>query len=88
MDVMDKMAVDLRPFVASPVAEDGRLLCENVTLALDYKFFWKGNGLTNITLTRTLGNVLSASGKGLFLLVFTCWALLGICSIINYPYQR
>uniref|UniRef100_A0A8K9Y6W7 Tectonic-1-3 domain-containing protein n=1 Tax=Oncorhynchus mykiss TaxID=8022 RepID=A0A8K9Y6W7_ONCMY len=61
VDVTDKMAVDLRPFVASPVAEDGRLLCENVTLALNYKFFWKGNGLTNITLTRILGNVLSAS---------------------------
>uniref|UniRef100_A0AAZ3P3A6 Tectonic-2 n=1 Tax=Oncorhynchus tshawytscha TaxID=74940 RepID=A0AAZ3P3A6_ONCTS len=61
VDVTDKMAVDLRPFVASPVAENGRLLCENVTLALNYKFFWKGNGLTNITLTRILGNVLSAS---------------------------
>ncbi|KAK6306333.1 hypothetical protein J4Q44_G00232580 [Coregonus suidteri] len=61
VDVTDKMAVDLSPFVASPVAEDGRLLCENVTLALDYKFFWRGNGLTNITLTRILGNILSAS---------------------------
>ncbi|CAB1322045.1 unnamed protein product [Coregonus sp. 'balchen'] len=61
VDVTDKMAVDLSPFVASPVAEDGRLLCENVTLALDYKFFWRGNGLTNITLTRILGNIFSAS---------------------------
>lgn len=39
-------------------------LCENVTLALDYKFYWKGNGITSIELTRTVGTVtLNDSGK-------------------------
>ncbi|XP_010894708.2 tectonic-2 isoform X1 [Esox lucius] len=61
VDVTDEMAVDLSPFVSSPLVGDGVPLCENVTLALDYKFFWKGNGLTNITLTRTLGNVPSVN---------------------------
>uniref|UniRef100_A0A3Q0RXH3 Tectonic family member 2 n=1 Tax=Amphilophus citrinellus TaxID=61819 RepID=A0A3Q0RXH3_AMPCI len=30
---------------------------ENLTLALDYKFYWKENGITGITLTRTVGTV-------------------------------
>ncbi|XP_047237694.1 tectonic-2 isoform X1 [Girardinichthys multiradiatus] len=33
------------------------LVCENVTLALDYKFYWKGNGITSISLTRTVGTI-------------------------------
>lgn len=37
------------------------LVCENVTLALDYKFYWKGNAITNITLTRTVGTITSNS---------------------------
>ncbi|KAJ7994292.1 hypothetical protein DPEC_G00264370 [Dallia pectoralis] len=61
VDVTDEMAVDLSPFVSGSVVEDLVSLCENVTLALDYKFFWKGNRLTNITLTRTLGNVPSVN---------------------------
>uniref|UniRef100_A0A3B5AJM0 Tectonic family member 2 n=1 Tax=Stegastes partitus TaxID=144197 RepID=A0A3B5AJM0_9TELE len=28
---------------------------ENVTLVLDYRFYWKGNGITGVTLTRTVG---------------------------------
>lgn len=45
-------------------SEDEGLVCENVTLALDYKFYWKGNGITNITLTRIVGAItLNTSGK-------------------------
>ncbi|KAA8592250.1 hypothetical protein FQN60_017705, partial [Etheostoma spectabile] len=36
---------------------DEELVCENVTLALDYKFYWKGNGITSITLTHTVGTI-------------------------------
>lgn len=61
VDVTDEMAVNLSPFVSSPddpsSTPDERQICENVTLALDYKFFWKGNGITNITVMRTVGNV-------------------------------
>ncbi|XP_048837341.1 tectonic-2 [Brienomyrus brachyistius] len=32
-------------------------LCENATLALDYSFFWRANGLTGIVLRRTVGDV-------------------------------
>ncbi|KAF3695799.1 Tectonic-2 Precursor [Channa argus] len=35
----------------------GGLVCENVTLALDYKFSWKANDITNVTLTRTVGTI-------------------------------
>ncbi|XP_037536339.1 tectonic-2 [Nematolebias whitei] len=34
------------------------LVCLNVTLALDYKFYWTGNGLTGVTLTRTVGSII------------------------------
>lgn len=47
------------------MSEDEGQVCENVTLAMDYKWFWQANGLTNITLTRTVGTiVLNRSGKG------------------------
>ncbi|XP_054904836.1 tectonic-2 isoform X2 [Poeciliopsis prolifica] len=36
-----------------------RLRCKDMTLALDYKFYWKENGITNISLTRTVGTVIS-----------------------------
>merc|ERR1712131_140931 len=69
VDVIDEMATDLSPFVSNPdftdasSPSDEQHICENVTLALDYQFFWQGNGLTNITLTRTVGNIpLKASG--------------------------
>ena len=46
------------------LSEDEGLLCENVTLSLDYKFYWKGNGITGITVTRTVGTIVSnSSGK-------------------------
>lgn len=61
VEVTDLVFTGLRSSVLSPdpketsSGKEGGQVCENVTLALDYKFFWKGNGLTNITLTRTLG---------------------------------
>ncbi|KAM6964966.1 tectonic-2 [Aplochiton taeniatus] len=58
VEVVDKVVVDLKQFVDPSVSPDvSGQLCENVTLALDYQLFWRGNGITNITLTRTLGNV-------------------------------
>lgn len=42
------------------------LVCENLTLALDYKFYWKENAITGVTLTRTVGTVvLNGHGKAL-----------------------
>ncbi|XP_026198338.1 tectonic-2 [Anabas testudineus] len=64
VDVINEVAVDLSPFISSTdvVASSGEMLvCENVTLALDYKFYWKGNAITNITLTRTVGTITSNS---------------------------
>lgn len=58
VNVTDKVATDVSDFVTGserfgpPVS-----VCENVTLALDYNFYWKGNGLTGITLTRTIGTI-------------------------------
>lgn len=41
------------------------MVCKNVTLAMDYKLYWKGNGITSVTLTRTVGNLtLNTDGKG------------------------
>lgn len=45
-------------------SEDDMLVCENVSLALDYRLYWNKNGITNITLTRTLGTItFNNSGK-------------------------
>ncbi|XP_040010296.1 tectonic-2 isoform X2 [Xiphias gladius] len=60
VDVTDEVATDLSQFISSTDAvasSDERPVCKNVTLALDYKFYWKGNGITNITLTRTVGTI-------------------------------
>ncbi|KAF7665533.1 hypothetical protein LDENG_00140250 [Lucifuga dentata] len=60
VDVIDKVTMDLSQFIPStdPLASfDEMQVCENVTLALDYKFYWKGNVITNITLTRTVGTI-------------------------------
>ncbi|XP_040050710.2 tectonic-2 [Gasterosteus aculeatus] len=58
VDVIDEVAIDMSLFISNTVATlDEGLVCENVTLALDYTFYWKGNGLTNVTLTRTLGTI-------------------------------
>ncbi|XP_034397402.1 tectonic-2 [Cyclopterus lumpus] len=58
VDVIDEVAIDMSLFISSTDAtSDEGLVCENVTLALDYKFYWKGNGITNITLTRIVGAI-------------------------------
>ncbi|XP_056146496.1 tectonic-2 [Lampris incognitus] len=59
VDVLEEEPVDLSQFVTNTAhftPPDEGQLCVNVTLALTYKFFWQGNGLTNITLTRTVGS--------------------------------
>lgn len=58
VDVTDKVATDLSDFIT--ISEHfGTIVseCENVTLALDYNFYWKGNGITGIALTRTIGTI-------------------------------
>ncbi|XP_053181624.1 tectonic-2 isoform X1 [Scomber japonicus] len=60
VDVIDEVTFDLSQFISSTyavVSSAEAQLCENVTLALDYKFYWKGNGITSINLTRTVGTV-------------------------------
>ncbi|XP_047447852.1 tectonic-2 [Mugil cephalus] len=60
VDLTDEVATDLSPFISkrdAVASTDERVVCENVTLALDYKFYWKGNGITGITLTRTVGTI-------------------------------
>ncbi|KAM9391680.1 tectonic-2 isoform 2-T2 [Pholidichthys leucotaenia] len=59
VDVVDEVASDLSPFIfRGDGASPGEMLvCENVTLALDYKFYWKGNGITEIIVTRTIGTI-------------------------------
>ncbi|XP_029367117.1 tectonic-2 isoform X2 [Echeneis naucrates] len=60
VDVDDEVATDLSQFISNKDAvasSDNTLVCQNLTLALDYKFYWKGNGITSITLTRTVGSV-------------------------------
>lgn len=60
VDVVDEVAHDLRHFVSSAgtfTSSGGSVVCKNVTLAMDYKLYWKGNGITSVTLTRTVGNL-------------------------------
>ncbi|KAJ8263633.1 hypothetical protein COCON_G00160900 [Conger conger] len=67
VSVTEMRAGDLSPFVSDPVqlqreppeplSADLPQLCENVTVALDYTFYWSGNGLTNVTLVQTLADV-------------------------------
>ncbi|XP_068594442.1 tectonic-2 [Brachionichthys hirsutus] len=60
VSVTDEVVVDLSHFISNAVmflSKDVRLVCENVTLALDYTFYWTGSGITNITLRRTVGTV-------------------------------
>ncbi|XP_026178552.1 tectonic-2 isoform X2 [Mastacembelus armatus] len=49
------LPADLRINVKNGQGE--RLVCEHVTLALDYKFYWRGNGISSIKLTRTVGTI-------------------------------
>lgn len=61
VDVMDEVAADTSPFISiidAVAPTDEMLVCENLTLALDYKFYWKENGITGITLTRTIGTII------------------------------
>ncbi|KAI1900977.1 hypothetical protein AGOR_G00055390 [Albula goreensis] len=63
VSVMEERASDLSRFVSvldqagGGGPKEGSLLCENVTVALYYTFFWSGNGLTNITLVQTVADV-------------------------------
>ncbi|KAK5871470.1 hypothetical protein PBY51_004351 [Eleginops maclovinus] len=58
VDVIDKVAFDLSQFISSTDASsDEGLVCDNVTLALDYTLYWEGNGLTSITVTHTVGTI-------------------------------
>lgn len=58
VDVTDNVATDLSDFISSSESlGSSGLVCENITLSLDYTFYWKGNGITQITLTRTVGTV-------------------------------
>uniref|UniRef100_A0AAV2MRC0 Tectonic domain-containing protein n=1 Tax=Knipowitschia caucasica TaxID=637954 RepID=A0AAV2MRC0_KNICA len=58
VDVIDKLVTELNDFITSSGTSDASaLVCENITLALDYNFYWKENGITGITLTRTVGSV-------------------------------
>ncbi|XP_029917024.1 tectonic-2 [Myripristis murdjan] len=69
VDVVDEVAIDLSQFITSTdvvSSPDEGQICENVTLALDYRFFWKGNGITNIILTRTVGTI-TLNGSGVTL---------------------
>ncbi|XP_072244046.1 tectonic-2 [Leuresthes tenuis] len=62
VDVTDDVATDLSQFISESKAVTStgeKLICENVTLALDYKFYWKGNSITGIALTRTVGTIIS-----------------------------
>ncbi|KAJ8379337.1 hypothetical protein SKAU_G00001150 [Synaphobranchus kaupii] len=44
-------------FPPEPLSAGQPRLCENVTVALNYTFYWRGNGLTNITLIQTVADV-------------------------------
>ncbi|KAM6944649.1 tectonic-2 isoform 2-T2 [Lycodopsis pacificus] len=58
VDVIDEVAIDMSQFTSSTDAtSDEGLVCGNVTLSLDYKFYWKGNGITSITVTRIVGAI-------------------------------
>ncbi|XP_054629881.1 tectonic-2 [Dunckerocampus dactyliophorus] len=58
--VIDKLVEDLTGFMSTGESVITSVMvqeCQNVNLALDYKFFWKGNSITNITLTRSIGTI-------------------------------
>lgn len=65
VDVTDEVAPDLSEFMSSKIVDsssvvqiaDGALVCENVTLSLDYKLYWNENGITRVILTRTVGTI-------------------------------
>lgn len=58
IDLTDQEATDLKDFITiSDHFGPSVIECKNVTLALDYDFYWQGNGITGITLTRTIGTI-------------------------------
>lgn len=58
MDVIDEVAPDSSEFISSKMQiADGALVCENVTLSLDYKLYWNKNGIIRVILTRTVGTI-------------------------------
>ncbi|XP_041957824.1 tectonic-2 isoform X2 [Alosa sapidissima] len=65
IDVTHKLGTDQTPSVswapnsqnANNLSESHMVLCENVTLAWNYTFYWRREGLSGITLVRTFGNV-------------------------------
>lgn len=59
-----KLTSNCNVYISKYFSEDERLVCENVTLALDYKFYWRGNGITRISVTHTVGTIsLNSGGK-------------------------
>ncbi|XP_037632636.1 tectonic-2 [Sebastes umbrosus] len=91
VEVTDKVANDSSQFISSTDASsDEGLVCENVTLALDYRFYWEGNGITNITLTRTVGTITLNSSVALttrYSAVFLNGEVLGEPNSGNPGYQ-
>ncbi|XP_024909465.1 tectonic-2 isoform X2 [Cynoglossus semilaevis] len=60
VEVTDELITDLSQFITgrkSLLFSDQDFVCENVTLAMDYQFFWKGNGITSVNLTRSVGTI-------------------------------
>ncbi|XP_054467434.1 tectonic-2 [Anoplopoma fimbria] len=91
VDVIDEVAIDMSQFISSTdVTSDEGLVCENVTLALDYKFYWKGNAITSITLTHTVGTITLNSSVALttrYSAVFLNGELMGEPNSGNPGYQ-
>lgn len=81
VDVIDEVAPDLSEFISSKIVDsssikdigDGVLVCENVTLSLDYKLYWNKNGIISVILTRTVGTInISKNGMYLYCLPIIC----------------
>ncbi|XP_036383688.1 tectonic-2 [Megalops cyprinoides] len=47
------VSVTFEPFLSLPAVQG----CGRVTIALNYTFFWRGNGITDITVIQTVANV-------------------------------
>ncbi|XP_057686833.1 tectonic-2 [Corythoichthys intestinalis] len=58
--VTNEVVKDLNHFLTNAAFEsdsDMEHVCDNVTLALDYTFIWKGNNITNINLRHSVGKL-------------------------------
>ncbi|XP_046697368.1 tectonic-2 isoform X2 [Silurus meridionalis] len=62
VSIMDELVTDLIPFLSSPTNPAEPQFCPNVVLSLSYKFEWKGNGITAISVTRRIGNITVSPG--------------------------